>query len=146
MLHPAHNPLPSASTQHSPLPPSLAILAENAKHAVAPLTGQQKAVDVLAVVAERHALLAQSKRVLSSADSIELLKVRLGDAAAREVDVDGVCGLGNHEGRTPSAGERTNTPEGNAYGYQRWKGGRRGRGRRWGTWRRRWRWFRWTTF
>ena len=67
------------------------------------LTGQQKAVDVLAVVAERHAILPESKRVLAGADSIERLKVRLGDAAAREVEVDSVCRLGNQTGGLRSA-------------------------------------------
>jgi len=57
-------------------------------------TREEERVDVLAVVAERHLLLAEADRVLARGDAIEALEVGLVNAAQREVQVDRVCARG----------------------------------------------------
>lgn len=62
------------------------------------LTREEERVDVLAVVAEGHLLLAEADSVLASSDTVEALEVGLVNAAQREVEVDRVW-LGSAEGQ-----------------------------------------------
>jgi hypothetical protein len=55
------------------------------------LTGEEERVDVLAVVAEGHALLAQADGVLPGGDAVEPFEVSLVDASQGRVDLDRVC-------------------------------------------------------
>lgn len=68
-------------------------------------TVEQERVDVLAVVAEGHALDTQPNGVLARRDAIEALKVRLVDRSEREVGLDGVCcEIGGREGQMREGG------------------------------------------
>lgn len=55
------------------------------------LTCQQERIDIFTVVAECHLFLAETDGVFACRHSIELLEVRLVDAAHWEVYIDGVC-------------------------------------------------------
>lgn len=76
--------IPQESLPHPSKPPT------RSESETRRLTGEKEGVDVLAVVAEGHTLLAEANGVLARRNAVESLEIRLGDAAQREVDVDGV--------------------------------------------------------